>query len=664
MMQSILHLIPFALVFPLCLAIPLSETTDRTPHTLETRNLHRRCGPVAEFYNQKQSDWNANGLNEWLDNWWTNHTSDITANSKGFAGAFGRWAFGNPDWSCRDDGSDSDCDFNPCDDNILNSKGPELRQAYYTLEAVNRLHGYFQGLGEAFQSASIASALSKDSWATTFYKDKDVKSVTALKEALNAVTTVVGVAAAFGGLAGPATGAATGAVSALFAGASGAVAPLLGNHQDDTFQKSADMGAILGKVVLQSLKSFVAANNVLMHGDNFQNTGDIRAYLKDGLFLDFGGIDKVHVIDSVNAFLTGQAINALWRTQKVFIMGGGACGDGQGIGEGPQAYSLCRDGKAWYLYWWEEPGGIILNKHKYGWTSAPLGADKLGVGDYAGINVQAVISSSLDAYAAGRFAYTPATASARAQDALLKGWGNPGAAGAAWEGVFTIPVCDVGWAVEGNIDDKQYILQPQGHDYRPHWCGPVCGGDVQLTRDFIAAANMANFQSPRHKVLNPILRDPYILYPWFVDLPNLLCPNTYGISVPALDESKLFSLVEPARKHGTLPVKSGGTTLYIGKLLLLGVLTIGPWALLIVYDLLLWIFRSVLYFIPFVGGRARGKRRPRAPSLSERPSGRPRTFSIGGTQFTGVENGERDGLKERVFDTRMEEDPVGMSGRD
>ncbi|KAL8996028.1 MAG: hypothetical protein Q9169_004375 [Polycauliona sp. 2 TL-2023] len=317
------------------------------------------------------------------------------------------------------------------------------------MESVNRLHDYFNGLSQAFQSASIVAALSKDSWATTFYKDKDVKSVTALKEVLNALTAVVGAGAAFAGLGGPVAGAAAGAGSALFA------------------------------------------------GDDFQGTGDIRTYLQGGLFLAYPGIDKVAVIDRMNAKLIGHAVNALLRTQKVFIMGGGACGDNQGIGNGPQDRSICRDGKAWYLYWWEEPGGLILNKHKYGWTSSPLGADKSGTGDYAGVTVADVINSSLDSYTAARYAYGADTAVARAQDALQNGWGNPGAAGASWEGTFTIHLCDVGWAVEGDIADKQYILQPLGVDDRPHWCGPICSGDVQQTRDWIGATNMANFQSPR-----------------------------------------------------------------------------------------------------------------------------------------------------------------------
>jgi hypothetical protein len=71
------------------------------------------------------------------------------------------------------------------------------------------------------------------------------------------------------------------------------------------------------------------------------------------------------------------------------------------------------------------------------------------------------------------------------------------------------------------------------------------------------------------------------------------------------------------------------------------VLSIGPWLLLIVYDAVLYIFRAATYDIPYIGGRARHRPIPRAPSLSERPSGRARTFSLavpGGP--TTVESGE------------------------
>lgn len=73
----------------------------------------------------------------------------------------------------------------------------------------------------------------------------------------------------------------------------------------------------------------------------------------------------------------------------------------------------------------------------------------------------------------------------------------------------------------------------------------------------------------------------------------------------------------------------------------------GPWFLMIVYDVLLYIFRALTYEVPYIGGRARGRQRPRAPSLAERPSGHRRTFSIGGSMTNGVEHGHKEVLRDR-----------------
>lgn len=62
--------------------------------------------------------------------------------------------------------------------------------------------------------------------------------------------------------------------------------------------------------------------------------------------------------------------------------------------------------------------------------------------------------------------------------------------------------------------------------------------------------------------------------------------------------------------------------------LLMGIIAIGPWVFLLIYDLIYYLVRSMTYEIPLVGGRARGKARPRAPSLTERPSGHRRRFSL------------------------------------
>lgn len=54
----------------------------------------------------------------------------------------------------------------------------------------------------------------------------------------------------------------------------------------------------------------------------------------------------------------------------------------------------------------------------------------------------------------------------------------------------------------------------------------------------------------------------------------------------------------------------------------------GPWLLLLVYDFVFYLWRTATYAIPVVGGRARGRQPPKAPTLTERPSGRPRGFSF------------------------------------
>ena len=273
---------------------------------------------------------------------------------------------------------------------------------------------------------------------------------------------------------------------------------LILNSQDDIFFKSADLGNILGQIVVGSIESFTSANNVLMHGDSYENSGDIRDYVRGGQFVAYPGIDKNAVTNVMNGFLIGQAINQLYRTQKIFVMGGGNCGDNQGIGSGPQGASVCRDGKAWYLYYWQENDVISTTAHQWGRVTSPPGADRLGQDDYLLVHITDIINSSLDAYNVAGYSYTNATAAARAESALKEGWANPGKVGPAWEGTFTIPVCDVGAAVGSNYEGKQYILQDYGHDSRPMWCGPVCSGDLQRTKDFIHAANMDNFESSRH----------------------------------------------------------------------------------------------------------------------------------------------------------------------
>jgi hypothetical protein len=56
----------------------------------------------------------------------------------------------------------------------------------------------------------------------------------------------------------------------------------------------------------------------------------------------------------------------------------------------------------------------------------------------------------------------------------------------------------------------------------------------------------------------------------------------------------------------------------------MAILFIGPWIVALIYDILLYLWRAVSYEIPIVGGRARGRQPPRAPTLTERPDGEER----------------------------------------
>ncbi|OGE48112.1 hypothetical protein PENARI_c032G02979 [Penicillium arizonense] len=78
----------------------------------------------------------------------------------------------------------------------------------------------------------------------------------------------------------------------------------------------------------------------------------------------------------------------------------------------------------------------------------------------------------------------------------------------------------------------------------------------------------------------------------------------------------------------------------------LGLITIGPWAFLILLDAAIWLYRMILWDFPWIGGRARGQQRPRAPSLNERPDGQRRAFGLRGVETdTGASDGSQSAIE-------------------
>ncbi|KAA8646272.1 hypothetical protein EYZ11_000634 [Aspergillus tanneri] len=90
--------------------------------------------------------------------------------------------------------------------------------------------------------------------------------------------------------------------------------------------------------------------------------------------------------------------------------------------------------------------------------------------------------------------------------------------------------------------------------------------------------------------------------------------------------------------------------------ILLGLITIVPWALLIMFDLCLYLWRMLEYEIAVVGGRARGRQRPRAPSLNERRGRQRRVFSL-----TGYEDADATTRRETTEDQLRRRTPTDPS---
>ncbi|KAJ5674187.1 hypothetical protein N7462_009626 [Penicillium macrosclerotiorum] len=83
---------------------------------------------------------------------------------------------------------------------------------------------------------------------------------------------------------------------------------------------------------------------------------------------------------------------------------------------------------------------------------------------------------------------------------------------------------------------------------------------------------------------------------------------------------------------------------------LLGLITIVPWAALIVFDAGLYLYRMALFELPWIGGRARGHQHPRVPGLNERANGQRRAFGL-----RGVESHTDDGAQ--ISSSGIAEDP-------
>ncbi|KAJ5836344.1 hypothetical protein N7447_002370 [Penicillium robsamsonii] len=467
------------------------------------------CGPIAKYTaNPSIEKWNQANTDAWLDQWWTVNANNRTTN--GFANAFGQYALGQPGWSCQNNGNDGNCDIPVCGNAQLNSLGNNTEEAYYVLQSLNNLHGFFVGLDESFNIPAIVAAMDNDEIVNNFWYDENNWDPTILKQLLNVLSAVVAVVA--GAFAAPALAAAVaaavpgilGAGSAMVTGGVNAAGNAL-SSADSSDVTQANLGHMMAEAVRSISGSFINMNNELMYGNGYgSSSADVRTYLKGGSWVHYQGLQKNGAKDVMINVMQSMMINSLWRMQRVFILGGGACGDGQGIGSGISApddnYICDENGKAWYLYFWQKQAGIAGDAPR-GWISRPWGSDRMGPNPryeaeggsgsfWKNLKPQDAIKSSLKSFRAAGNNYTPETFTNRAAE-LFADSTKIHDEGVNMEGLWTIPVCDIGQTTspDWKYSLKSSILRTYGWGHHPSWCGPICENDPVKTADFYKAAN-------------------------------------------------------------------------------------------------------------------------------------------------------------------------------
>ncbi|KAH0538828.1 hypothetical protein FGG08_004604 [Glutinoglossum americanum] len=216
-------------------------------------------------------------------------------------------------------------------------------------------------------------------------------------------------------------------------------------------------------------------------GDNIPSNNDIEEFYKKQLISRTVNSEWRQVC--IRLTREPSILTTYRRTQKTFIYFAKTDDPNDSNGPNVTKYYSEEDGGVYYLYRYVEDH--ILQGH----LDKPWGLDAIN-GPHYNIAPSDITKSSALAWRRAGFNYTQDIAKDRILESITSnGTLTPFKDGAAWEGVWTIPVCDVGNHTNWNV---QYGgKKKHRYDYLPCCCGPDC----KDTKDFVKAANLKGFQT-------------------------------------------------------------------------------------------------------------------------------------------------------------------------
>ncbi|KAG0643968.1 hypothetical protein HOY80DRAFT_253788 [Tuber brumale] len=413
--------------------------------------------------------WVREDVDRKLKEWWE---SIPDRSSKNFVAEFGK-AFGDSahNLACGVDTEDQ-C-INPSCKVFQSANAPKW--TYFVRIAISNLNRFMRLLHAGIGDGQLGFESLREDVAQNFFPWKDTR--TDLEK--SAPWIAAAVSTAFGFV--PLGFAARGVVTAAFAGgASNAAAAFAGAVFTQVGLDPAIKPIISRMRLLSELGKFVAdycssAREILgkwsmliFKGGKDRSGSDIFVYLRGGRFVLQDEWTKSDLEKFFKKRLVAWFVNHEIRAHtKTFILCANSTNPDSVISPLESQYRAGNGTRVCSLYRLDDAGNL----------KDLIAVDKLRQPQY-NITSRDMVQSSVDAYLAGGLDYTPENMTSRLQiSATLPSnqqWFSRGAAG---EGAFTIPVCDVGWRTE---------FMGRG---MPCCCGVGC----RDTRSFMEKTNMGGF---------------------------------------------------------------------------------------------------------------------------------------------------------------------------